>query len=173
MNRFRIPGVSYGRRRNPAFTMSFRISAERCCKLFIPDREKSPTLPVAGGGARRIRTDDILLAKQPLYQLSYGPSHWCASALPRRAWSVAVSVGGRVVGPIRLELMTSRLSSVRSNQLSYGPIGRSDRISRSAPGLAIVLRTSTARNKWKEKRRRRRSAHLCASSALSGASIVS
>lgn len=29
------------------------------------------------GGARRIRTDDILLAKQALYQLSYGPSHWC------------------------------------------------------------------------------------------------
>jgi hypothetical protein len=26
------------------------------------------------GGARRIRTDDILLAKQALYQLSYGPS---------------------------------------------------------------------------------------------------
>ena len=25
------------------------------------------------GGARRIRTDDILLAKQTLYQLSYGP----------------------------------------------------------------------------------------------------
>ena len=33
-----------------------------------------------------------------------------------------------VVGPIRLELMTSRLSSVRSNQLSYGPIGRIDQI---------------------------------------------
>lgn len=32
----------------------------------------------------------------------------------------------RVVGPIRLELMTSRLSSVRSNQLSYGPIGHTD-----------------------------------------------
>ena len=26
------------------------------------------------GGARRSRTDDILLAKQALYQLSYGPS---------------------------------------------------------------------------------------------------
>ena len=36
-----------------------------------------------------------------------------------------------MVGPIRLELMTSRLSSVRSNQLSYGPIGRSDRITPS------------------------------------------
>ena len=30
------------------------------------------------GGARRIRTDDILLAKQALYQLSYSPDQWCA-----------------------------------------------------------------------------------------------
>ena len=36
-------------------------------------RYRSP--PMRGGGARRIRTDDILLAKQALYQLSYGPSH--------------------------------------------------------------------------------------------------
>ena len=28
---------------------------------------------MSDGGARRIRTDDILLAKQALYQLSYGP----------------------------------------------------------------------------------------------------
>ena len=34
--------------------------------------------------------------------------------------------GWRVVGPTRFELVTSRLSSVRSNQLSYGPIGRID-----------------------------------------------
>lgn len=60
------------------------------------------------GGARRIRTDDILLAKQALYQLSYGP--FAKTSL---------------VGPTRFELVTSRLSSVRSNQLSYGPIGRS------------------------------------------------
>ena len=25
------------------------------------------------GGARRVRTDDLMLAKHPLYQLSYGP----------------------------------------------------------------------------------------------------
>ena len=58
------------------------------------------------GGARRSRTDDILLAKQALYQLSYGPF--------AKDWSL--------VGPTRFELVTSRLSSVRSNQLSYGPI---------------------------------------------------
>lgn len=87
------------------------------------------TPPVGRGGARRIRTDDILLAKQALYQLSYGPSPPCGELLkPRRAGSDAFRICRRLVGPIRLELMTSRLSSVRSNQLSYGPIGRIDQI---------------------------------------------
>ena len=56
-----------------------------------------------GGGAGRDRTDDLLLAKQALSHLSYGPV--------------------RVVGLGRLELPTSRLSGVRSNRLSYRPIG--------------------------------------------------
>ena len=55
------------------------------------------------GGAGRDRTDDLLLAKQALSQLSYGPA-------PKL-----------MVGPGRFELPTSRLSGVRSNQLSYGP----------------------------------------------------
>ena len=55
------------------------------------------------GGAGRVRTDDLLLAKQALSQLSYGPA-------PKL-----------MVGPGRFELPTSRLSGVRSNQLSYGP----------------------------------------------------
>ena len=62
------------------------------------------------GGARRDRTDDLLLAKQALSQLSYGPaSHGTQS---RR---------GNMVGLGRFELPTSRLSSARSNQLSYRP----------------------------------------------------
>ena len=61
------------------------------------------------------------------------PYTLCKLLKPRRAGSVAsVMQEGwpldGVVGPIRLELMTSRLSSVRSNQLSYGPIGRIDQI---------------------------------------------
>jgi hypothetical protein len=32
------------------------------------------TEPIPAGGARRDRTDDLLLAKQALSQLSYGPS---------------------------------------------------------------------------------------------------
>ena len=60
------------------------------------------------GGAGRNRTDDLLLAKQALSQLSYGP-------LPKL-----------MVGPGRFELPTSRLSGVRSNQLSYRPHGARD-----------------------------------------------
>ena len=57
-----------------------------------------------GGGAGRDRTDDPLLAKQVLSQLSYSPNS-----------------SHTVVGLGRLELPTSRLSGVRSNQLSYRP----------------------------------------------------
>ncbi len=62
------------------------------------------TMSKANGGARRDRTDDLLLAKQALSQLSYGPFE---------EWPM--------VGPGRVELPTSRLSGVRSNHLSYGP----------------------------------------------------
>lgn len=53
------------------------------------------------GGASRDRTDDPLLAKQVLSQLSYGPP-------------VMVGLGG-------LEPPASPLSGVRSNHLSYRP----------------------------------------------------
>ena len=56
-------------------------------------------------GDEGIRTPDPLLARQVLSQLSYTP------------------ISG--VGLRRLELPTSRLSGVRSNRLSYKPIGLS------------------------------------------------
>jgi hypothetical protein len=59
------------------------------------------------GGARRDRTDDLLLAKQALSQLSYGPVR-----------------PPTMVGLGRLERPTSPLSGVRSNHLSYRPIDR-------------------------------------------------
>ena len=62
------------------------------------------------GGAGRSRTDDLMLAKHALYQLSYGPLAF------RRNRSASV-----VVGPGGLEPPTSRLSGVCSNQLSYRP----------------------------------------------------
>lgn len=87
------------------------------------------------GGAERDRTDDLLLAKQALSQLSYSPvvgwlvireDHSLLAARDR--WRLVIredhsrspiSPGAEVVGQGRLELPTSRLSSARSNQLSY------------------------------------------------------
>ena len=59
-------------------------------------------------GASRDRTDDPLLAKQVLSQLSYGPIFYSSLVL------LLVGLGG-------LEPPTPRLSSVCSNQLSYRP----------------------------------------------------
>jgi hypothetical protein len=39
-----------------------------------------PCMPTPSGGARRDRTDDLLLAKQALSQLSYGPGARFAGA---------------------------------------------------------------------------------------------
>ena len=84
------------------------------------------------GGARRDRTDDLLLAKQALSQLSYGPFGSKAersqrsearrrSALLGSDFWLPVSEILTMVGLGRLELPTSRLSGVRSNRLSYRP----------------------------------------------------
>ena len=54
-------------------------------------------------GDDETRTHDIWLAKPALSQLSYVPGY------------------KTVMGPGRLELPTSRLSGVRSSQLSYEP----------------------------------------------------
>ena len=62
------------------------------------------------GGGKRDRTADLLLAKQALSQLSYAPVSRRLPGAPRG-----------VVGLGRFELPTSRLSGVRSNQLSYRP----------------------------------------------------
>lgn len=83
---------------------------------------KSVLSPIARfGGARRDRTDDLMLAKHALYQLSYGPK------LGSPIRSVVVDRGPSpwqesLVGLGRLELPTLRLSGVRSNHLSYRPM---------------------------------------------------
>ena len=76
-------------------------------------------LPAVGGqllkfalffcGAKRVRTDDLLVANQALSQLSYSP------ASPYSLFQLRVGLSG-------VEPLTSRLSGVRSNQLSYRPI---------------------------------------------------
>ncbi len=72
----------------------------------------SATVQRSACGADRVRTGDLRLAKPALSQLSYSP---VLSRLPDPS-------GGTIrVGRGRLELPTSRLSGVRSNQLSYRP----------------------------------------------------
>ncbi len=94
------------------------------------------------GGARRDRTDDLLLAKQALSQLSYGPSDYQESfrspdPTPTRSTAclVLVGLGG-------LEPPTSRLSSARSNQLSYKP-GSEDSTGRSRTASSIACPLSS------------------------------
>ena len=75
-------------------------------------RDEAATTDRLVGGGKRTRTADPLLAKQVLFQLSYTP--------------VALT-NPRVVGLGRFELPTSRLSGVRSDQLSYRPDGSRNR----------------------------------------------
>ena len=104
--------------------MSLRSRSLSGCKLDLSDRYFSnPPCGTAecgrNGGARRSRTDDILLAKQALYQLSYGPKPWGEL---KGASSIRTAGEEDVVGLGRLELPTLRLSGVRSNHLSYRPM---------------------------------------------------
>ncbi len=66
------------------------------------------------GGGERDRTDDLLLAKQALSQLSYTPSENRSNGLNRLNRFF-------MMGLIGIEPITSPLSGVRSNQLSYRP----------------------------------------------------
>ena len=82
-------------------------------------------LPASGDG--EIRTLDPLRARQVLSQLSYAPV-WQFMKL----YSFL-----RVVGLSGLEPPTSRLSGVRSNQLSYKPFYKSGShlLSHAVPGI--------------------------------------
>ena len=151
-------------RTNSSFTMSMQPIRRSAANLYDRDVPRCSSSPTGGstkknGGARRSRTDDILLAKQALYQLSYGPISGVSQESCQRP-SHAHQEG--LVGPGRLELPTLRLSGVRSNHLSYGPMavrqaGKNPRLAitpsmpnPNGPGVDDGMR--------KEKRRRRRPA---------------
>ena len=81
----------------------------------------------SSGGDSRARTDDPLLAKQVLSQLSYTPSSSRTAFIRNRLrrcsfTSPRPSPRKTMVGLGGLEPPTSRLSVVRSSQLSYRPI---------------------------------------------------
>jgi hypothetical protein len=110
--------------RNPA-----RASCEGCnvrSDVFADDDfdETIRRSSIPSGGARRDRTDDLMLAKHALSQLSYGPvpEDECCTLDMRRISFQETARSIKVVGLGRLELPTSRLSSARSNQLSYKPL---------------------------------------------------
>ncbi len=106
--------------RHPPYALNnltIKFGQDKKCRLF--DCQRSAVsfirLPPPGGfvrfnGADRNRTGDLRRAKPALSQLSYSPS---------RVRS-APSAGGDV-GLSGVEPLTSRLSSVRSSQLSYRP----------------------------------------------------
>ena len=81
------------------------------------DKKPNNRPKLKDGGARRDRTDDLKLAKLALSQLSYGPVVSMFQLFGQRA----LAAREKMVGLGRLELPTSRLSSARSNQLSYRP----------------------------------------------------
>ena len=150
-----------GRTRS-SFTISMP-SADAAGAISICDRG-------VPGGARRSRTDDILLAKQALYQLSYGPVPGTVRS-PGELSAIVVAGPARLVGPGRLELPTLRLSGVRSNHLSYGPMAArqpgGSPGSRSHPRRRRPNARRPRRRKRKEKRRRRRPAFYWSSNRQS------
>ena len=88
-----------------------------------PIQKLHPSFALRGkdGGGERDRTDGLLVANQALSQLSYTPARQPTSPAPRCRSTPARPKC--VVGLGRLELPTSRLSGVRSNHLSYRPMG--------------------------------------------------
>jgi hypothetical protein len=122
-----------------------QLNAERRNWVLRSRRPYAGIQHYRNGGARRDRTDDLKLAKLPLSQLSYGP----VSPTLQKQDPSGPSLN--LVGLGRLELPTSRLSSARSNQLSYKP-GAQDHSGTKT--IRTVLRP-----REKEKRRRRCSAN--------------
>jgi hypothetical protein len=117
----------------------------------------------APGGARRSRTDDILLAKQALYQLSYGPvpeeRMLSPGELSATRSQPRVKQPEGLVGPGRLELPTLRLSGVRSNQAELRAYGSATAGKPQARDRTLIaagrMPNADEREMRKEKRRRR------------------
>jgi hypothetical protein len=97
-----------------SMNIDFRITGIRGCESLATAHPRIPDLRAVTGGADRDRTDDPLVANQVLSQLSYSPAFLLPAARSPGATATLVGLG-------RFELPTSRLSGVRSDQLSYRP----------------------------------------------------
>ena len=78
---------------------------------------------IGDGGAGRSRTDDILLAKQALYQLSYGPIPAGTVAKPRRAVSGSVGARTRPKG-LALKQRTTAWFALAPSSMNAGRPGQ-------------------------------------------------
>src|SRR5260370_18438540 len=71
--------------RSYLFTMSDITPAHQASQPHgASERRSLRTSRNSAGGARRNRTDDLLLAKQPLSQLTYGPSRYIEASIRGR-----------------------------------------------------------------------------------------
>ena len=114
---------------------SFKIAFLRGACIFITNIqvffcfsllcEVFKVLVKKNGGDERDRTADPLLARQVLSQLSYAPVFCCCLSI---FFFILVGLSG-------LEPLTSRLSGVRSNQLSYRPGKINRRADASKPSI--------------------------------------
>src|SRR3989442_1355526 len=86
------------------------LNCQRTCRT----QHKAET---GNSGAEGIRTLDPLVANQMLSQLSYSPVAWQLVRIRRKAGNHSPDN----VGLSGVEPLTSRLSGVRSNHLSYRP----------------------------------------------------
>ena len=115
-NNSALQQLSWEQTSNPSQPRPLQKRSQEESKLEFPcnsiARRLAPAPLNQTGGDGRNRTDDPLLAKQVLYQLSYIPSLARRAAQGSAATKLMVGQGG-------LEPPTPRLSSVCSNQLSY------------------------------------------------------
>ena len=140
-------------------------------------RKSSASSPPNLGGARRDRTDDLMLAKHALSQLSYGPERGVGNRQSARR--VRVGQGPRretipadcrlpipycltnLVGLGGLEPPTSRLSSARSNQLSYKPLSEDRGRSSAAQVQKARSRRSPSSDIWEEREAKAAASRKC------------
>ena len=112
--------VPFPKKKNESLITTFVVRPARRAALlfkrgtskpaaFLKTHLMAQSAPAETGGGERDRTDDLMLAKHALSQLSYAPGMLFNPPLFR----------GGMVGQGGLEPPTSRLSSARSNQLSY------------------------------------------------------